>query len=193
MSGIWEWITLLSAVLTGGATIAMLATFRRERRIGVGSILLSVALSIAGLLLYVLLSGARTSWIAAAAALALGLAIGSVQGWTTRLAWRDGQVVGRNSWLFLLAWGGSYAVAHALNLLGSSLLSSSGLLLLCLATGTQVGVGANILIRRLLLTPAPAAATGAAPPPPPKGAAPAPRSQLPPAATPPPPTLPERG
>ena len=153
-----------------------------------GPLLLSVALSIAGLLLYVLLSGARTSWIAAAAALALGLAIGSIQGWTTRLAWRDGQVVGRNSWLFLLAWGGSYAVAHALNLLGSSLLSSSGLLLLCLATGTQVGVGANILIRRLLL-----ARAGAAAGPLPERSAPAPRSQLPPAAPPPPPTLPERG
>ncbi len=184
MNDLWQWITLLSSVLTGGATIAMLVAFRRDRRIGVGSLSLSIAISVVALLAYVLISGARTSWIAAVAALALGLAIGSVRGLTTRLSWRDGQVVGRNSWLFLLAWGCSYAIAHLLNLFHLPLLSSSGLILLCLSTGTQVGVNANILIRRLLLSPA-----AAAPGPLPERSVSA--SSPPPATA--PPTLPERG
>lgn len=157
MNSFWRWITLLSSILTAVGTVAMLVTFRRQRRVGSTSRLLSIAISVVAFLAYVLISGARTSWVAALAALGIGLAIGTVRGLLVQLSWRDGQVVGRNSWLLLVVWGMSYAIAHLLNLLRSPLLSSSGLILLCLSTGTQVGDGATLLARSLSLPRAEAA------------------------------------
>lgn len=149
MKDVWQWITLLSSMLTAVATVAMVVTFGRERRVGSASRLLSIAISVIAVLVYVLISGARTSWLAALAALGIGLAIGSVRGLLVQLSWRDGRVVGRNSWLLLLVWGMSYAAANLFNLSRSPLLSSSGLILLCLSTGTQVGDGAALIIRSL--------------------------------------------
>ncbi|MBN1640938.1 MAG: hypothetical protein JXA09_06860 [Anaerolineae bacterium] len=188
MHAFYRWITVLSSLVIGGATIATLIAFRRERRIGVGMLLLSIAISAGALLLYVLVSGARTSWLAAGAALALGLALGGVRGGTTRLSWREGYVVGRSSWLSMLVWGLSYAIAHLLNLFRSPLLSSSALILLCLSTGAQVAEGVTMLIRRLRLSPADAAPAAPLSP----GTLPERAPPSPPPVPPPPPTLPER-
>lgn len=66
--------------------------------------------------------------------------------------------MGRHSLFFLLGWGGSLALGTLLNLFGSALLASLGLLPLFLNTGTQVGINANIFLRRLIMQPSPEAA-----------------------------------
>lgn len=153
MEFVWRSLTILSALVTGGATLTMLLTYRRERRIRAGSLLVSMAIGIVTLVAFALISGARTSPLIAVPVLAFGLLVGTVRGWTTRLSVRDGQVVGRGSPVFLLGWAGSFVVAQLLNLLGSALLASTGLILLFLSTGTQVGMNANTLIRCLIARP----------------------------------------
>ena len=149
----WRVISLLGILFTGAMTLVMLFTYRVPRRIAVFPLLLSILLSLIALPTFVWLSGARLNlWIGAPAFL-FGLVIGAIRGLTTRLSYEGGQVVGRRSWLFLLGWGGSLVVAQALAMAGSALLASAGLIPLYLTTGTEVGVQANLMLRRLFWRP----------------------------------------
>ena len=156
MDTILRLIGLLGALLTAAMTVLMLFTFRKERRINVFSPLWSAVLSLVMLPVFILLSGARLNLLLAIPILALGLLVGFLRGLTTRLTYKkDGQVVGRNSQLFLLGWGGSLVVAQLLNLFGSAFLASVGLMPLFLSTGTQVGMNGNVFLRRLMMRPPP--------------------------------------
>jgi F0F1-type ATP synthase membrane subunit c/vacuolar-type H+-ATPase subunit K len=104
-------------------------------------------------LVFALVSGVKANALLAGLALVVGLLVGIVRGFGTRLYRRNGQVAGRHSLLFLLGWGLSYALVAALNLLGSALVSAVGLLGLCLSTGTQIGLNGWLLIRCLMLQP----------------------------------------
>jgi len=155
MDTILRLIGFLGAVFTVAMTVLMLFTFRKERRISTFSPLWSAVLSLVMLPVFILLSGARLNLLLAIPILALGLLAGFLRGLTTRLTYKDGQVVGRNSRLFLLGWGGSLVLAQLLNLFGSALLASVGLMPLFLSTGTQVGMNGNVFLRRLMMQPPP--------------------------------------
>ena len=116
-----------------------------------------MVLSVATLPIFMLLSGARLNLLLAFPIMAFGLLMGFLRGQTTRLYYKEGQVMGRHSLFFLLGWGGSLALGTLLNLFGSALLASIGLLPLFLNTGTQVGINANIFLRRLVMQPSPEA------------------------------------
>ena len=155
MEIIFRLIAFLSAVFTLAMTVLMLFTFRKERRINVFSPLWSAALSLVMLPVFILLSGARLNLLLAIPILALGLLVGFLRGLTTRLTYKGGQIVGRNSRLFLLGWGGSLVLAQLLNLFGSAFLASVGLMPVFLSTGTQVGMNGNVFLRRLMMQPPP--------------------------------------
>ena len=155
MDTILRLIGFLGAVFTVAMTVLMLFTFRKERRINAFSPFLSAVLSLVMLPVFILMSGARLNLLLAIPILALGLVVGLLRGLTTRLTYKDGQVVGRNSQLFLLGWGGSLVVAQLLNLFGSALLASIGLMPVFLSTGTQVGMNGNVFLRRLMMRPPP--------------------------------------
>jgi hypothetical protein len=182
MPSILRLIGFLSAAFTLALTVLMLFNSRKERRIGTVSPLLSAAVSLLLLPVFMLLSRARLNLVLGLPILAVGLLIGFLRGMTTRLYYKDGQVMGRNSMLFLLGWGGSLVLAQLLSTLGSALLASIGLLPMFLSTGTQVGMNGTIFLRRLMMQPAPEI--------PSVGGG---RAKLPvPARTASPPTLPER-
>lgn len=103
-----------------------------------------------------LLSGARLNSVLGLPALALGLFVGLAWGFTTRLSGPRGRVMGRRSLLFLAGWMATWALSQGLNLLGSALLASAGLLPLFFSTGAHVGASANLLARLLFYKPAPA-------------------------------------
>ncbi len=153
MDTIFRLIGLLGAVFTLAMTLLMLFTFRGERRIGIFSPFFSMILSVATLPIFMLLSGARLNPLLALPIMVFGLLVGFLRGQTTRLYYEEGQVMGRHSFFFLLGWGGSLALGTLLNLFGSALLASTGLLPLFLNTGTQVGINANIFLRRLVMQP----------------------------------------
>jgi hypothetical protein len=154
MDLVWQIVTVLSSALTVVGTIVIVFTYRRERTLRARDLVLNVAISIVMLATFALLTRPGVRPLLASTALLLGLGIGLVRGLFTRLALRGGQVVGRHSLLFLLGWGLSYALAAALNLLGSALASAAGMLALCLSTGTQIGLNGWLLIRCLTLRPA---------------------------------------
>lgn len=153
MNVVYFLIGVLATMFTLAITILMLFTFRKERRINALSPFVSAALSLIMLPVFVLLSGARLNLLIGLPILILGLLVGFLRGLTTRLYYDNGQVMGKNSWLFLLGWGLSLALAQLLNFLGSALLASLGLIPMFLSTGTQVGINTTIFLRRLMIRP----------------------------------------
>jgi len=155
MEIVFQVITVLSTLLTLGMTIWMLISFRQERLIRASALLRSAGLSLVMLPIFMLLSGARLNLWVGLPILALGLLVGILRGQNARLYYRQGQVVGKHSWLFLLGWGLSLALAQGLNFFGSALLASLGLAPMFLSTGTQVGINGSMLVRRLRMRPPP--------------------------------------
>jgi len=149
MAGIFQVISLAGLVITIVLTIVMLLTFRKPRPIGAWSKLLSILLSLTILAAFILLSGARLNPLLSLPILVLGLIVGLLRGAFVQLSIRDGKVVARGSWLFLLGWGVSLALAQLLNTLGSSGWSSVGLMPVFLSTGTTIGLDATLLLRRV--------------------------------------------
>ncbi len=149
MNSIWQAISYVALGFTLAMTLVMLLTFRQPRPITVLSTVLGIALTVVMLPIYMLLSRIRLNPVLAWPVLGLGLIIGVIWGASTRLYAQGGRVMGRRSLLFLAGWGLSWALSQGLNLLGSALLASAGLLPLFFTTGTHLGSQANLLVRRL--------------------------------------------
>jgi len=141
----------LGVALTAVTTVAMLLTFRRPRRVSLLSPLVSMALSLVVVALLIVLGGARLNGLLGLPVLALGMLAGFLRGYSLKLYWVDGRLMGQHSLLFLLAWGISLAGSQWLTLLGSAFVASLGLLPLMLTTGTQIGVNGCVFLRRLAM------------------------------------------
>jgi len=156
MDTIYRLVSLLSIGLTVVLIIVMLLTFRKERRIGALSLLISAILSLIMLPVFILLSGARLNLLIGLPLLMIGLLVGVLRAFATRIYYRGDHVVGKHSLWFLAGWGLSMVLAQLLALAGSRLLADVALMPMYLSTGTQVGIAGNLLLRRLFLR-APAA------------------------------------
>jgi len=146
-------INLICFGLTAAMIVVMLIFFRRERRIKVGGMLVSLFLSVLILPVFIWLSGARLNWGLGLLLLGGGVLVGVIRGQATRLYFQGQQVVARNSMLFLLGWIASLLISQLLTTFGSVLWAAVGLMPLFVSTGTQVGMQGNILVRRLLMRP----------------------------------------
>lgn len=146
-------LNLLSLIFTVVVFGLMLFTLRKERIIGRWAPLLSAFLPLLMLPLFMILSGARLNWFLSIPIFLLGLAVGVLRGFTTKLYFKDDQVVGKHSLLFLFGWCMTLLLAQLLNVFGSVLLSSVGLMPLFFGTGTQVALFGTIFVRRMMLRP----------------------------------------
>jgi len=143
--------SLLSILFTVAMTVVMVVTLRKERRIGAFAQLVSAGVGLLMVPIYSALSGARLRPMFALPLLALGLLVGFLRGFATKLTWRGKVVMGRHSVWFLAGWSVSLVLAQLLTLMGSAVLASLGLLPMVLSTGTQVGMAGNLFLRRLFL------------------------------------------
>lgn len=147
MALIWKILQLLAAVFTLLLTLIGVWQFRKPRLLNAGRLLLAALISLLLLLLYIWIGGMQLNPLVGGLAFAAGLFLGVLSGATTRLARQGAQVVGRNSILALLLWGGSLALSMLLNLAPSLLLAALGLLPLCLTSGMQVGNMGTLAVR----------------------------------------------
>ena len=146
-------LNLLSLLFTVVAFGLMFYTLRKERVIGRLTPLLSALLPLVMIPLFMILSGARLNWLLSIPIFLLGLAAGVVRGFTIKLYFKEGQVMGKQSLLFLLGWCITLLLAQLLNVFGSVMLSSIGLMSLFLGTGTQAALSGTIFLRRMMLRP----------------------------------------
>lgn len=149
MEGILKGITWAAVVATIVAVAAAIRTLREEKRVTALGALLALALALVMLPVHMALSGARLAPALAWIGLGLGAPLGFVRGATVRLRWQSGQVMGRHSLLLVAVWGLSWAVAQAVNTLGSTLAASAALLPVCVSTGGEAGMQCNLLVRRI--------------------------------------------
>ncbi|MCA9983307.1 MAG: hypothetical protein KDE09_02370 [Anaerolineales bacterium] len=149
--------------LLGSAAIWVVGLYLtgRERRISLAGEALAGALTTLLVPLYMAISGGRLAlWLALPLG-CLGLAAGALRGFTLPLRVVDGgRIVGRQSRLLLLFWGGALLLQQLATFSGSAALVTLALPLLLFATMAQVAVHGILLLRRLLrlgdwLVPAP--------------------------------------
>lgn len=145
-------IRVIGLVLTAALTVYMVLTFRKPRVLRGWGKLLSVALSLAMLLFFVTFSGATLNLLVGIPVLVIGGILGFLRGMALQFSYREGRVIARGSWFFLLVWGGSWIIAQLFNFYGSILLSSIGLLPVFLSTGMQLGLDGVLLLRRVVVS-----------------------------------------
>lgn len=153
----------LGALLGSGALwLVGLYLTGRERRITFAGEATAGALTTTLLPLFMLISGGRLAlWLALPLG-CLGLVAGALRGFTLPMRVADGgRIIGRQSRLLLLVWGGALLLQQLATLSGSSALVTLALPLLLWATMAQVAVHGALLWRRLIrlgdwLVPAPA-------------------------------------
>jgi hypothetical protein len=151
MALIWTILQLLAAGLTLLLTAVGVWQFRKPRPLKIGRLLTAALLSLGLLVFYLLVGGLQISWLVGSLAFLFGLILGVLSGLTTQMMRQGNQVIGRNSILALLLWGGSYAFSMLLNLSPSLLVVALGLLPLFLSSGLQLGNQATLLARRLAM------------------------------------------
>ena len=139
---------LVCAGFTMLLVVVMLFTFRKPRRIGRFTPLLSALLSLLVLGLFWWISGAHLNRWVAWPLFGLGLLVGLVAGGTARLYRQGDRVMGKHSLLFLVGWGLSLVLAQMMAWSGWPLAASLGLIPLLVGTGTTAGRELVIFLRR---------------------------------------------
>ena len=140
---------ILTAAFTMAMTIVMLLTFRKPRKLSIGSTILSLLMAGFTPLLYVLISGVRVNLAISAPLLFLGILLGFARGQSAEIIDKDDTTYTRASLAALLGWGASLALAPLLGMLQTSWLAALGLLPIALSTGIQLGMQGNLLLRLL--------------------------------------------
>ncbi len=150
MAAILRGINFIGLILTAVLTVYMIVTFRKPHPVSAWGKLLSIAISLATLFFFLLVSGATLNLWVGLPLLLIGGLLGFIRGLTLRFSVQDQQVIARGTWLFLLVWGGSWVVALLFNFYGWKLLSAFGLMPVFFSTGTRLGLDGILLIRRIV-------------------------------------------
>ena len=149
MVTILETIQIIGLIISLVLTAIMVFTFRKPRLVTSRGKLISIAISLAMLFSYLILTGTRLNARVSIPVFIVGLVVGCIRGFTLQFSMEDGMVTARGSWFFLLAWGGSWLLIQLVAIFASSLLLSISLIPVFLSTGIQVGLDGIILVRRI--------------------------------------------
>ncbi len=141
----------LGSVFAVVMTALSMINYRKPRKITVLSTFLSGLISLLSLAAMVWLGGMRLASYLSAPLFMVGLTLGYLRGAGVKLNWENGQVIGRNSILFLILWGLSLALSQLLGLFGSPLLASLGLIPVFFTTGLQVGLFGHLFLKRMIM------------------------------------------
>ena len=85
----------------------------------------------------------RAGWLAGV----IGLLFGVAWDRTTRIELTDGRLIARRSALYLVLWGVAYAITQILVSVTVARWVSAGLVSMCFATGTAIGMNVDLLTR----------------------------------------------
>jgi hypothetical protein len=150
MDTLWTAVAWVSIGLVGLSAWSLVRSFGEDRPLRSQTLLVTIGLSLAALVVYVALMPVAPS--AAAWALgALGVVVGALVSRSTRLSVVGSEVTGRPSPWLALQWAALFAVAQlaALGVVFDS--AASGMGALFLGTGVAVGGAAMLLWRRGVL------------------------------------------
>ncbi len=151
MNTIFIILGTLGSVFAVVMTVLSMINYKKPRKITAVSTFLSGLISLLSLAALTILGGMSLNFDLGFLLFMAGLFLGYLRGTAVKLIWENGQVIGRNSILFLILWGLSLALSQLLGLFGSPLLASLGLIPVVFTTGLQAGYYGNLFLRRLIM------------------------------------------
>ncbi|MSP22395.1 MAG: hypothetical protein EXR66_05195 [Dehalococcoidia bacterium] len=80
--------------------------------------------------------------------LGVGLVLGLLQGWQTRLYWEGRELIAKRTAFYLMLWGLAFVATQALAQLQNTALHAVGLLTMMLTLGVAAGSTTNLLLRQ---------------------------------------------
>ena len=151
MSTIFIILGTLGSAFAVVFTILSMINYRKPRKITILSTFLSGLISLLSLAAMTVLGGMSLNLELGFPLFIVGLLLGYLRGAAVKMNWENGQVIGRNSILFIVLWGLSLALSQLLGLLGAPLLASLGLIPVVFTTGLQAGLFGHLFLRRLIM------------------------------------------
>lgn len=151
MNTIFIVLGTLGSVFAVVMTALAMINYRKPKKITGLSTFISGLISLLSLAALTILGGMALNLDLGFPLFLFGLFLGYLRGTSVKLNWENGQVIGRNSILFLILWGLSLALSQLLGMLGSPLLASLGLIPVVFTTGLQAGYYGNLFLRRIIM------------------------------------------
>lgn len=138
-------MTLVSIVLLVWA----IRTMRRPRRLRWFAPVLGLVGSLGGSALYLALMQPPVNPRLALPLLTVGLVLGFLQGWQTKLYWQDDALMARRTSLYLVLWGLAYLATLGLAQFQNAAFHAVGVLTMLLTVGIALGSNVNLSVQHL--------------------------------------------
>jgi hypothetical protein len=128
-------------------SVALLVlTFRRPKKVSIGSIILVVAISLVTLVVYSALINYHPSLTLLVLMGVAGLVVGGLWSQATQVYLQDGKVMSRNSIWYLVVWGGIFALTQLISV-ATSRPPMVIMALLIMSTASVIGMNTMIMKR----------------------------------------------
>jgi hypothetical protein len=138
-------MTLVSIVLLVWA----IRTMRQPRRLRWFAPVLGLVGSLGGSALYMALMQPPVNPRLAVPLLAVGVVLGFLQGWQTKLYWQSEALMARRTSLYLVLWGLAYLATLGLAQLQNAAFHAVGILTMLLTVGIALGSNVNLSVQHL--------------------------------------------
>lgn len=141
-------ISVLLTVAGFAAVVFATTQMRRPTRLRWFAPILGMAMSVLGSLGYMLVMQPPVNVRIAGPLIAMGLLLGFLQGWQTRVYWENERLMGRRTVLYMGLWGFAYLTTQGLAQLQSAALHAVGVLTMMLTVGIAIGSNINLATRQ---------------------------------------------
>jgi hypothetical protein len=144
-------IGLLSIPIMLFTIWGLIRQVRKEQRVKLSTPVIGLIMAPLSLLVNLLFMHQAVPYLLGPMLLILGLGFGLAWGQTNRLYQKEGNLVGKRSWLHLVFWAISYIITQVLASFASAWYVAGGLATMFFSTGSTLGTNLNLLSRQLLM------------------------------------------
>lgn len=141
-------ISILLTILGFAAVVFAITRMRRPTLMRWFAPLLGMGMSALGSGVYLLVMQPPVNLRVAGPLLAIGLLLGFLQGWQTKLYWDNERLMGRRTVLYLGLWGFAYLATQGLAQLQNAALHAVGVLTMMMTVGVALGSNLNLGLRQ---------------------------------------------
>lgn len=141
-------VSAFLTVLGFAAVVFAITRMRRPTRLRWFAPFLGMAMSVLGSLGYLLVMRLPVNPRIAGPLLAIGLVLGFLQGWQTRMYWENQGLMGRRTILYMGLWGFAYLTTQGLAQLQNAAMHAVGMLTMMFTVGIAIGSNVNLALRQ---------------------------------------------
>lgn len=139
---------ILSIPLLIWSVVVMIKNLKKPRPLRTKDLVVQTLTPVAVFIVYALLLGLDPPRVPSALLLVAGLALGALSSRATRLWLAGGQVIGRRSVWYLVAWSATFAITQALSAFARPEYAAWGFSTMYFSFGLTLGTNAMLAMRR---------------------------------------------